>query len=219
MSPLHGPGDRRWLRRALWWTGLVMIVGPILVGWSMLEAPTGTAHAPLHLGTIVLGQAQAWCLVMVAGIGCWTACLVLLARHGRLRRSRRGLLIAVPRTVVSVICTLTVGICVPAVWLFSDTYHVLSPAGPGGCRIVSAHDNVAMVGDYNRIWILRSSRPLLQPTGLSYDFDSGPGIDPVQEGTFHLAWAGRTGSLSMWEPPQYQREDQPSTPSVVSCDR
>lgn len=43
-----------------------MIVGPILVGWSMLEAPTGTVHAPLHLGMLVLAQAQAWSLVMVA---------------------------------------------------------------------------------------------------------------------------------------------------------
>lgn len=216
---------RRFLRdhlhTVLWWLGLAATAGVLAVFWHQINEEPEPVRPPVYLGwRLIISQIEAWSLLIVAGWGCWLVSARL--RHRR-RESRTGhpnrfvltRIVTVCRVIVTTLVTVLTAVVALSAWFFSDTYHVLSPSGPGGCRIVSAHDDVVMVGDYNTIWIATPGHLLLRSAGPTFDFNTGPGVDPAGSGTYRLTWIGTTASLEMWEPGQAGPADTAGRSSIT----
>ena len=74
------------------------------------------------------------------------------------------------------------------------TYHVLSPRGPDGCRIVVAEDTFLLLGS-GRVFVLPAAAHQAHQIA---QFTTDDGYRPVSLGTYRLTWTGSTADLALW---------------------
>lgn len=182
-------------RRAtiLWCVGLGLLLADVPVALLSYDRHDD----PIVLGSFVPRYWQLAGALTAAGIAALAvgSCLRMVGEEGG-RLSPRGVLrrsgvVLATLAVVLVAAAALVPISLAAA---TTSYHVLTPSGPDGCRIVVAEDTFLLLGS-GRIFVLGAGSLQAREVGR---FDTDDGYRPISLGTYRLSWNGVQGDLSLW---------------------
>ena len=146
--------SRREYQRLLWWTGLAILAGV----WSLANYYESFNEALFWMfGPFVISAPRIIVAGTLAGVGAWIACLWMWATGPRIcpvgHWHRIWKAARITATVITVLVLLLLD---GAIFLLKapgaiQPIHVLSPASPGGCRLVLWRD-VDMLYDNPTTW-------------------------------------------------------------------
>ena len=174
------------------------------VGLALLLADVGVACLSYyrHDDPVVLGSfvPRYWHLAGIltlagtAGLAAGSYRRLMNEEQGRSRP--RGLLrrAGVVLTTLTVLLVAAVALIPVSLGAAVTTYHVLSPRGPDGCRIVVAEDTFLLLGS-GRVFVLPAAAHQARQVA---QFTTDDGYRPVSLGTYRLTWTGSKADLALW---------------------
>lgn len=187
-------------RCVVWWAGLAALLGAAgaayCAGWDRI--PT------FLVGDVVVGPAVWVYVPLGVGLCCWTAVGILrlsAAPPAGKPQPPRRVAGAVVGLVTLAGLTCTVPLAVFTAFAATDHhYRILSPASPGGCRLVTA--KAPSYGPTWRAYISDPGSIVLQRTNATWGWDGmgGPDpyvTDPIDSGHWSLHWDGDHGILNI----------------------
>lgn len=193
---------RRARRRWLWWSGGVLLAGFYVI-WDRVI--TNLSGEPFFLfGPVATSASRLSLLVLGVGLACWFRCFWLWSTRAHGRRVRLVCRIAagIVSTITAVVAVPVLAVCVVLGLLALPNavqrFHVLSPASPGGCRLVIWQSAVEGMGkDAGRdtwAYLYVPGSHVLRSVGGGVVF-----LDPSNHTTrWTLTWNGNTAHLTGW---------------------
>lgn len=156
------------------------------------------------VGPVATSASRLSLLVLGVGLACWFRCFWLWSTraHGRHVRLVRRIAAGIVSTITAVVAVPAMTVCVAAGLLALPNavqrFHVLSPASPGGCRLVIWQSAVEGMGkDAGRDTWAYLSVPgphVLRSVGGGVVF-----LEPSNDTTrWALTWNGNTAHLTGW---------------------
>lgn len=174
------------------------------VGLALLLADVGVAclsyyrhDDPVVLGSFVPRYWHLAVILTVAGLAALAASSYRRLVNEVEGRSRpRGLLrrVGVVLTTLTVLLVAAAALVPLSLGAAITTYHVLSPRGPDGCRIVVAEDTFLLLGS-GRVFVLPAGAHQARQVA---QFTTDDGYRPVSLGTYRLTWTGSEADLALW---------------------
>lgn len=190
-----GPGTGRQLvarrahgARALGWLGVGLLVSTVVVAAAArgLDGPVvlaGVVPRRWHVVGVLLAAA----LVALAAAALARLSAEPGVRPSRARRWASGVGVAV------LSCAAVGSFGVVGLTDAITTYHVLSPASPGGCRIVVGERALLLLGS-GTVYVLPPGERF--PRGVA-EYGADDGYRPITFGTYRLSWRGEVATLEL----------------------
>ncbi|WP_257479076.1 hypothetical protein [Acidipropionibacterium jensenii] len=187
--------SRRGWQRLLWWTGLASLAG-VWISMGCVHSPYGQLF--WMVGPFVTSMDRILVAGTLASVIAWIACFSLWItrpRSGAVGLSRRiWTVVRITATAITAVVLLLLNGIVLVVMTPDaiQPIHVLSPASPGGCRLVLWREPNSDYGQFTSMFLkVPGSVTLRELPGAVW---VNPNV-PKKELRLTLTWSGNQGHL------------------------